>query len=293
MSEKQTYCPNCSTKYKVSVAQLTVARGMVCCAKCSTNFNALTHLVVEKEQSTSTTSTSTSHSNLANKNSQPSEMTAETFMADQHPQQHLLDIFDRKVENSNIDLKTYLNNLNYFSTDPIGTYPALNWSEKSEQEKKQRSTLSYVLWGTVNLGLMSLLIFQFFWFNPKILNNSPIFSALFNTACQAFHCSLIEDNYHLISTNKVKIKQISRKETQFTGELINYHSKSLALPILKVNLKANGEIISSYSFQPSEYLIDSLTGIKRIPQNSPFKFKFRLPVERKSFDTYSLEIIRP
>ena len=290
MSEKQTYCPNCFTKYKVSVAQLTVASGMVCCAKCSTNFNALTHLVVEKEQSSSTTSTPSS--NLDNKKPQSNETSAATFMADQHPEQHLLDIFDRKVENSNIDLKTYLNNLNYFSTDPIGTYPALNWSEKSEQEDK-KSSWNYVLWGVVNLCLISLLIFQFFWFNPKILNNSPVFSALFNTACQTFKCSAMEQNYRLISTNKVKIKKISKKETQFTGELINYHSKSLALPIIKVNLKDNGEIISSYSFQPSEYLIDSLTGIQRIPQNSPFKFKFSLPVERKSFDTYSLEIIRP
>lgn len=290
MSEKQTYCPNCFTKYKVSVAQLTVARGMVCCAKCSTNFNALTHLVVEKDQSSSTTSTSSS--NFDDKNPQFNETSAETLMAGQPPKQHLLDIFDRKVENSNIDLKTYLNNLNYFSTDPIGTYPALNWSEKSEQEN-QKSSWNYVLWGVVNLCLISLLIFQFFWFNPKILNNSPVFSALFNTACQAFNCSVMEQNYRLISTNKVKIKQISKKETQFTGELINYHSKSLALPIIKVNLKDNGEIISSYSFQPSEYLIDSLTGIQRIPQNSPFKFKFSLPVERKSFDTYSLEIIRP
>jgi predicted Zn finger-like uncharacterized protein len=290
MSEKQTYCPNCFTKYKVSVAQLTVARGMVCCAKCSTNFNALTHLVVEKDQSSSTTSTSSS--NFDDKNPQSNETSAETLMAGQPPKQHLLDIFDRKVENSNIDLKTYLNNLNYFSTDPIGTYPALNWSEKSEQENK-KSSWNYVLWGVVNLCLISLLIFQFFWFNPKILNNSPVFSALFNTACQAFNCSVMEQNYRLISTNKVKIKQISKKETQFTGELINYHSKSLALPIIKVNLKDNGEIISSYSFQPSEYLIDSLTGIQRIPQNSPFKFKFSLPVERKSFDTYSLEIIRP
>ena len=290
MSEKQTYCPNCFTKYKVSVAQLTVARGMVCCAKCSTNFNALTHLVVEKESSSSTTSSSSS--NFEHNNLQSNPVIAETFMANQQSEQYLLGIFDRKVENSNIDLKTYLNNLNYFSTDPIGTYPALNWSEKAEPEK-ERNTWHYVLWGSVNLCLIGLLIFQFFWFNPKILNNSPVFSALLNTACQAFNCSIMEENYRLISTNKIKIKQISKKETQFTGELINYHSKSLTLPIIKVNLKNNGEIISSYSLQPSEYLIDSLTGIQRIPQNSPFKFKFLLPVERKSFDTYSLEIIRP
>ena len=286
MSEKQTYCPNCFTKYKVSVAQLTVARGMVCCAKCSTNFNALTHLVVDKEEACSTTLSIPSASPT-----QAIEITEPLIDAPQS-EQHLLDIFDRKVENSNIDLKTYLNNLNYFSTEPIGNYPALNWADKSEQETKSNAW-HYVLWIVVNICLISLLVFQFFWFNPKILNNSPAASALFNTACQAFNCSMLDQNYRLISTNKVKLKQISKKETQFTGELINYHSKSLALPIIKVNLKDNGEIISSYSLQPSEYLISSLAGIHRIPQNSPFKFKFNLPVSRKSFDTYSLEIISP
>ena len=286
MSEKQTYCPNCFTKYKVSVAQLTVARGMVCCAKCSTNFNALTHLVVDKEESCSTT--------LSIPSANPTQATeiTEQFIDDQRSEQHLLDIFDRKVENSNIDLKTYLNNLNYFSTEPIGNYPALNWSDKSEQENKH-SAWHYALWIVVNICLISLLVFQFFWFNPKILNNSPAASATFNTVCQAFNCSILDQNYRLISTNKVKLKQISKKETQFTGELIIYQSKSLALPIIKVNLKDNGEIISSYSLQPSEYLISSLAGIHRIPQNSPFKFKFNLPVSRKSFDTYSLEIISP
>ncbi len=287
MSEKQTYCPNCFTKYKVSVAQLTVARGMVCCAKCSTNFNALTHLVVDKEESCSTTLPTPSANST-----QAIEITEEALVDDQQPEQHLLAIFDRKVENSNIDLKTYLNNLNYFSTEPIGNYPALNWSEKSEQENKY-GAWHYMLWIVVNICLIGLLIFQFFWFNPKLLNNSPAFSAVFNTACQAFKCSMPDQNYRLISTNKVKLKQIAKKETQFTGELINYHSKSLALPIIKVNLKNNGEIISSYSLKPSEYLIDSLAGIQRIPKNSPFKFKFKLPVARKSFDTYSLEIISP
>ena len=222
MSEKQTYCPNCFTKYKVSVAQLTVARGMVCCAKCSTNFNALTHLVVDKEEPCSTTLSIPSASPT-----QAIEIT-EPLIDTPQSEQHLLDIFDRKVENSNIDLKTYLNNLNYFSTEPIGNYPALNWADKSEQESKSNAW-HYVLWIVVNICLISLLVFQFFWFNPKILNNSPAASALFNTACQAFNCSMLDQNYRLISTNKVKLKQISKKETQFTGELINYHSKSLAL----------------------------------------------------------------
>lgn len=45
MSDKQTRCPKCTTIYKVTLTQLTIAQGMVCCPKCSINFNALTHLV--------------------------------------------------------------------------------------------------------------------------------------------------------------------------------------------------------------------------------------------------------
>ena len=145
----------------------------------------------------------------------------------------------------------------------------------------------------VNIALISLLVFQFFWFNPRVLNNSPALSALFNSACQAVNCSFSDKNYRLISINKVKLKQISAQEVQFSGQLINYHSKSLALPIIRVNLKNKGQVTAVYSIRSSEYLVESLSRIQRIPQKSPFKFKFSLPVSRKSFDTYNLEIIRP
>jgi len=51
--------------------------------------------------------------------------------------------------------------------------------------------------------------------------------------------------------------------------------------------------LATYNLKPQEYLIESLVKIQRIPQNSPFKFEFVLPVDRKDFDNYSLEIIRP
>lgn len=290
MSEKQTYCPNCLTKYKVTVAQLTVAKGMVCCAKCSTNFNALIHLVAQKAEPAKPESNAVM--SITADYAQNNDSYENIFTDQEPPAKHLLDIFDRKVENSNIDLKTYLNNLNYFSKEPIGNYPALNWAEKSEQEKKHGLSY-YILWSLVNIALISLLVFQFFWFNPRVLNNSPALSALFNSACQAVNCSFSDKNYRLISINKVKLKQISAQEVQFSGQLINYHSKSLALPIIRVNLKNKGQVTAVYSIRSSEYLVESLSRIQRIPQNSPFKFKFSLPVSRKSFDTYNLEIIRP
>lgn len=101
MNEKQTRCPKCLTVYKVSLTQLTVAQGMVCCPKCNLNFNALTNLV-NVEQPETVNSSALAHGSMQTR-----------YMT----HSHVLDIFDQKVENSNIDLLTYLNNLNYFHNE--------------------------------------------------------------------------------------------------------------------------------------------------------------------------------
>lgn len=295
MSNKQTFCPTCSTTYKVTVAQLTVAQGMVCCPKCSTAFNALSYLVADNASKAvaATESRSVNPEFSAAPQINVSNLNFENALQQSNEQpRKLLDIFEDKAENSNIDLKTYLNNLNYFSTEPIGNFPALNWADKTEVEKK-RSVLNYVSWTILNLLLVSTLLFQFFWFNPQYLKNSPVMGAVFNTVCEVFNCSKLEEHYSLISTKKVKIRSISKNKVEFSGQLINYHDRSLALPIIRVKLKKNGSVSATHSLSNKEYLADSLSGIQRIPNNSPFKFKFELPVDRKSFDSYDLEIIRP
>lgn len=299
MSDKQTSCPKCLTIYKVSVAQLTVAQGMVCCPKCSMTFNALSHLsaglisesVEEKmprfDEYPTSISTPISSANAEMIHFDFSQSAALTMSTSS-----LLNIFNLKIEHSNIDLKTYLNNLNYFSTEPIGNYPAMNLAE-NHPSKPQRSSLYYLLWGIINFSLLALLCFQYLWFNPNVINNSPALGATYNKVCLILNCNSLQERYSLISVNKLKVKRIGSHETQFSGELINYHDTSLPLPDIKVILKVDGEVDSSYQLHANEYLIDSLIGIKRIPKNSPFQFKFSLPVSRKSFNHYSLEIVQP
>lgn len=291
MSIKHTYCPSCMTTYKVTVAQLTIAQGLVCCPKCSTSFNALTHLVTAQKQ-TSAAVTNTPHIDIP-PTTEPKLSTTEDIHIDSntvrtHP---LLEIFDLKIENSNIDLKTYLNNLNYFSTEPIGTLPAVNWSE--QDEVKKHGVFYYTAWTFFNVILLGILAFQFFWFNPQYLKNSPLMSKAFNTACEVFNCNNLQEHYNLITTNKVKVKAMSGSQTQFRGQMVNFHDRSLALPILKVNVHHEDTFVASYMLYPHEYLIPSLASIERIPQNSPFKFEFSLPIDRKSFDRYDFEIIQP
>ena len=284
MSDKQTKCPECQTVYKVSVAQLTVAQGMVCCPKCDNTFNALSHLVFAFPQNKNSVTSQLHH--IQNR----SFMQATAELAQP---QHILDIFQRKVEHSNIDLKTYLNNLNYFSTEPIGNIPAMKLSAPDLESEKKHGNGYYLLWGIINLLLIGLLIFQILWFNPKFLNSSPALNSVFTQVCQFFNCSSLEERYSLISANRVKVKRVDRMNTQFTGELINYYDKSLALPNIKVTLKEKQQTLFTYVYSPQEYLVESLSSIQRIPKNSPFKFDILVPMSRNDFDTYTLEIIKP
>ena len=288
MSEKQTRCPKCATVYKVTLSQLSVAQGMVCCPKCVINFNALTNLL-ESETAT-TISTSTNRSLFSS--IQPDSSFAEKQM-------QILSIFDQKIENSNIDLLTYLNNLNYFNTEPVTALPNLNLSAESllidqEPRTKQHGWLYYTLWGMGNIILILVFAFQILWFNPKLMQDSPALNRMFNYACEVLTCEIRHnEQYKFLDFEKVKVKRIDRNSTSFSGVLINHHDSSIVLPSIQVILKAQGKVILSTTLKPEDYLIESLQTIQRIPSNSPFKFEFTLAQGKNSFDDYSLEIIQP
>ena len=288
MSEKQTRCPKCTTVYKVTPSQLSVAQGMVCCPKCVINFNALTNLLetetIEPIQPT-------------NNRALFSSVEPNSTFAEKHTQ--ILSIFDQKIENSNIDLLTYLNNLNYFNTEPVTALPNLNLSEENfivlpePTNEKQHGWLYYTLWGLGNISLILIFAFQILWFNPKLMHDSPVLNRMFSSVCTLLTCETVKDQYKFLSFEKVRVKKVAKDQTRFSGVLINRHENSVMIPTIKIVLKEQGETISYITLKPRDYLVDSLKTIQRIPSNSPFKFEFTIPKSKNSFDDYSLEIVQP
>ncbi|NHC02220.1 DUF3426 domain-containing protein [Acinetobacter sp. 187] len=284
MSEKQTRCPNCSTIYKVTVTQLTVAQGMVCCPKCSAEFNALLNLNQVKDDQIQ----------------QPplGRIFDQTpmVMQDYSAEQHVLDIFQRKPESSNINLRTYLNNLNTFNNDPVTQFPALNLASgqhHTDGKFSKKTVLYYGTWSLVNLTLVFLLIFQVLWFNPQLLERHPLLNAAFIQTCHAFNCETLDERYTHIKPEQITLARKGSDQTEFKGVLVNHYKKGLELPLIKVSLMKQNKVIHSMIKSPSEYLIESLHGITRIPTESPFKFHFFINTPRNSFDSYKIEVIRP
>lgn len=285
MTQKQTRCPNCQTVYKVSVTQLTISQGMVCCAKCSTEFNALVHLVITHKDP-----------DEFYLSSQHSPFSQTIDFEDYASETHVLDIFNRKIEGSNINLRTYLNNLNSFNNDPITNFPSLNLSSQhniASPDLKAHSKLYYSIWTIANLILAALLVFQILWFNPNFLDRHPFINAAFITTCHAFNCETIDERYMKIRFSNVQLESVLENQTAFKGQLINEYEKGLELPLIKVTLYKDNKVILSRIETPNEYLIDSLNGITRIPTKSPYRFEFIIEKSKKTFDHYKLEVIRP
>ncbi|WP_111860112.1 DUF3426 domain-containing protein [Acinetobacter sp. CFCC 10889] len=290
MSDKQTRCPNCLTLYKVSVMQLTVAEGRVCCPKCSAEFNALLNLVVNQNDLIETSPPRTV--------TQPifQQISREELVDFKLEKQNLADFFNRKIKNSNIDLRTYLNTLKFVEDNTLNTFPSLHLATHHNHKPHtqiQKTRLYYIMWTLINIALVSILSFQVLWFNPNLLDRYPILNTVFTQTCSILRCETIDQRYKQILVKNLQVKVITINETEFSGQLLNQFSKSLELPLIKVSLYKENQQIKTFIVSSDEYLVESLTGIRRIPQNSPYTFKFTLPISKNSIDSWKLEIIHP
>ncbi|TCM67020.1 putative Zn finger-like uncharacterized protein [Acinetobacter calcoaceticus] len=287
MSDKQTRCPTCLSIYKVTVPQLTVAQGWVCCPKCSVQFNALLHLLTPLKAAESEEPLEAEH--------HPRSFLKLFETSSDNAEQHVLDIFQRKAKHSNLDLRSYLNHLNYYHHNPIYYFPALNLaksSANSAERKRPRHFSYYLIWGLVNTALVLLFVFQFLWFNPSLLDRSALLNHWFNKSCDILHCETVDQRYQQIMIENLYIEAKNTEQTSFTGVLINHYSKSLKLPKLHLSFQKNGQrytrIISA-----SEYLIDSLNGISRIPTHQPYHFRFTLTEPYNPSSQFKIQIIHP
>lgn len=280
MSDKQTRCPQCQTVYKVSLTQLTIAQGMVCCPKCDCRFNALIHLVTAP-----TPINPPAH--LSGKFA-PSSL--------KYTHQNVIEIFNRRIENSNLDLVTYLNNLSYFQDSNIPSFPSLNLAasaqELSKKTKKKHGWSYYLIWGSINLLLVCIFIFQILWFNPKVMQKSSTSASVVQYLCSVIRCENFEDDYSFLNIRQLKVTSVKNQHMRFTGLLINYQNSSLTLPRLKLTLKNNKDE-KVIILDPEQYLVKNLASIKRIPYDRPFAFDFTVPYTQKAFNEYDLEIIQP
>lgn len=301
MSEKQTYCPECLSVYKVTVPQLTVAQGMVCCPKCAHHFNAFAFL---SEQNDPTAIQS--HTDLLPQRSfyqRGFQNPAVTSHNSHNPlnshnslDEDLMAIFELQVKHSNLNLRQYLNHLDYLQHTPTHYFPGLNLSSNSPYAISHniyaRPLLFYIFWGLINLCLILLLLFQLLWWNPSIVDRHPQLKSSLNHSCLIFNCQTIDQRYQQMEILNLQIEAVNQNQTRFYGELFSHYSSSLKLPHLKISYTKNNQTYSKI-YTPNEYLVTRLNGISRIPRELPYEFEFVLTEPYQPTNVYQIEILHP
>lgn len=285
MNNKQTSCPNCHSLYRVTVPQLTVAQGMVCCPKCNEYFNALLHL--------------RSSSISLPTDPMPRHHEQRSFFNRSKPTQNGriagLDILARTVDHSNLDLHHYLNNLNYYHRNNIYYFPVPSLSQSREmafQRKKRPQFAYYLIWGMINLTLLLLFFFQVLWFNPQLMEQSRVLNAFFNKACELVQCQTLDQRYNKLNVEHFQIERTLDNHTVISGVLMNYNSESLKLPLLKVSMQKDEQYLERV-ISPAEYLAPSLNGVSRIPARHPYTFRFTLLQHYDQNWQYEIQVMRP
>lgn len=282
---KQTRCPNCQSIYKVTVPQLTVAQGMVCCPKCNERFNAVLHL---KQPNINLPSDQAPRSHEQRAFFNRTKVISDDSILG-------LDILTLKVDHSNLDLHHYLNNLNYYHRNNVYCFPAQSPTQSREmafQRKKRPQFAYYLMWGIINFSLFLLFIFQILWFNPQLLEQSQLSNLFFNKACALIQCETLDQRYTKLNVEHFKIERTLDNHTQISGILMNYNTESLKLPQLKIIMQKDEQYLERM-ISPAEYLAPSLHGISRIPARHPYSFKVTLLQQYDAKWQYEIQIVRP
>lgn len=292
MNHKQTSCPECLSIYKVTAPQLTVAQGMVCCPKCSTQFNAFAFLSEHtKEQLIQNQIELLPQRSFHQLAYQPNTDGSYT-----QPTHDVMAIFNLKVQHSNLNLRQHLNQLDYLQHAPVHYFPGLNLSSNSPYAIDYRGHTQplyfYLIWGLINFSLTVILVLQLLWLNPDVIDRHSRLKQWLNQSCLVLNCQTIEQRYEQMEILDLNIMPGHLNQTKFKGQLISHYDTSLKLPILKVNYEINNQHYSKI-YAANEYLVRRFNGIRRIPQKLPYEFEFTLPETYSESIVYQIEILHP
>jgi predicted Zn finger-like uncharacterized protein len=257
----QTYCPHCSTHFRITEDQIDAAEGHVRCGVCDEIFNiyeAADTSSLENEQQpllddSNDTADTEEHPpditepDLENKSSfneeaLPDEVSAEPVEADDDNETvDTTDDFFNEDDDSS---------LNYIVPDDLRDAKPLN----------QHAAAKTALWSAGILLLVSSLVLEYIWFNREQFQQFPALLNKIETLCEKIECNTLSQR------DPTKIKLISRNVFSHPNEqdvlIINIILKNnakfeQAYPVIQIDFSdRRGGIIAARRFYPFEYLTD-------------------------------------
>ena len=257
----QTYCPHCSTHFRITEEQIDAAEGQVRCGVCDKIFNiyeaADTHSLDNEQQPLLNDSNDTIDvdqqlsdsdasdleiKNSLNEDALPNDVPDEPVAVDDDSE-----TIDESDDFFNEDDG---NSLNYIVPDELRYSKPLN----------QHATAKTVLWSAGILLLISSLALEYIWFNRDQFQQFPALLSKIESLCSQLECNTLSQR------DPAKIKLMSRNVFSHPNEqdvlIINIIMKNnaefeQAYPVIQVDFSdRRGGIIAARRFYPYEYMPD-------------------------------------
>ncbi len=165
-------CPHCQTTYQLSLEQLSIAQGRVRCVRCQQIFDAYLQFIAKPEPIIPLTNvdyptlTLLNHQSFSQKNCTHQHQKQNI----DNPHIHYVNqCLAQEVDGSRLNLYTYLNCLDtlhplHNKVDADITLPTLKITEIKTKPRSPSYFGYYFCWGIVNLSLILLLVFQYYFF---------------------------------------------------------------------------------------------------------------------------------
>jgi len=255
----QTYCPHCSTHFRITEEQIDAAEGHVRCGVCDELFNVYEAVEAHQQQALLNDSNDTigvdeqlsdisetdpESKNSFNEEALPDDTPAESVKMEVNDDSETVDKSDDFFNDDDDD------SLDYIVPDELRDSKPLN----------QHATAKTVLWSTGILLLISSLALEYIWFNRDQFQQFPSLLNKIESLCTQLECNT------LAQRDPAKIKLMSRNVFSHPNEqdvlIINIIMKNnaefeQAYPVIQIDFSdRRGGIIAARRFYPYEYMPD-------------------------------------
>ena len=309
-----TDCPGCHRQFHVYAAQLSAAGGMVKCGYCGCKFNALDRLrdqpLARSELDPPVISETQQPVEPEFVIPEPSENLPE--QTENPPEQEVI-IQGQDAEQGNQELAE-VNAPSQVQDEPDEKPAArqvtarkpsasasaarrdrFNYSEALLAEPVRKSGwLSRILWG---FGILLLIVFgsgQLIWFNrDTIMQRYPETTDWFHRFCEKFECEVIrhrDPGAIKLLNRDVREHPRYKNALLVNATMVNRSQTVQAYPVVQLDLfNIDGKIIAYRSFQPNEYLDDSINILRGMRPGVPVHFVLEVLDSAKGAVSFEFE----
>ena len=270
MTAPSVRCPQCSTSFRITRAQVLAAEGAVRCGSCLVVFNARPAFegLLEKQGVSQTPPASDKkiHSDPSfQANPQTSDEEDSSF-----PGSHAL--------RGNPHLPSHSTTVADTPTQSLGISQHSTDSQQHSSSIRKKGK-KWLLISTITL-LAILLVMQFFWFQRDRLALNPWLRPAYQSLCEIASCTLpIQTDIQAIKSVQLLVRSHPTTDNALIVDtlIINQANHPQPWPSLHLAFSdLNDHPVASRTFSPKEYLGGELSQSKEMPAGQPVRLSLEI-----------------